>query len=45
MTTYWDDLGTLTDIYESINAPKINLEDIEDDLKESLYLFLKEYGL
>ena len=43
MTTYWDDLGTLTDIYESINAPKINLEDIEDDLKESLYLFLKEY--
>ena len=43
MPTNWNDLGALIDITESFNAPKINIQEIEDDLKETLYLFLKEF--
>ena len=43
MPTNWNDLGALIDITESFNAPKINIQEIEDDLKETLYIFLKEF--
>jgi putative phage-type endonuclease len=43
MTTFWNDLNDLEDIIDTIEPAKSNICEIEDDLKESLYLFLKEY--
>ena len=43
MPTFWNDLNDLEDIIDTIEPLKSDIYEIEEDLKESLYIFLKDY--